>query len=376
MILENCLLILVLGPKLLGKVAGWTSIFGSWARIGQATIDFKYHMAEMVHEEKLAIAEGKPRSATITNGLVRASGGIGGEEVRNDHTTFTGLTEDEIFGNLFVYNFAGHDTTAIASNWVLYMLAAYPEDQDWVGEELSAVLGERDDKMVVEEFADLYPKLNRCLALLVSSPPPHLSLTTLHCNTVIFSFPVTLLTLRKYETLRLWHPLLGVCKSTFDRPQPLKVGDRTLIIPPDTRICPASSGLHTLPLYWGTDSLEWKPERWIVSSSSSSLSPPTTKTNSSGTKLAAEDLKTPEKGSWIPWSAGLRVCPGKKFSQVEFVAIIVGLLRRHRVQVVPNEGETARDARERVKACVDDTMVVLLFQMKNPESVGLKWVEC
>jgi len=179
---------------------------------------------------------------------------------------------------------------------------------------------------------------------------------------------------KQYEMLRLWHPLLGVCKSTFETPQPLKVGDKTIMIPPDTRICPALNGLHTLPLYWGNDSMEWKPERWILSSSSSS---PTAKTiNAKATEIANEYLKTPEKGTWFPWSEGLRVCPGKKFSQVEFVAIMVGLLRRNRVEVVPNKGETPQDARERVKACVDDTKVVLLFQMRNPESVSLRWVEC
>jgi hypothetical protein len=52
LILENCLLILVLGPKLLGRLAQWTGLFGNWARIGQATIDFKDHMTSMLYEEK------------------------------------------------------------------------------------------------------------------------------------------------------------------------------------------------------------------------------------------------------------------------------------------------------------------------------------
>lgn len=161
-------MILVLGPKLLGKLAGWPSIFGSWARIGQATIDFKDHMADMVREEKVAIAEGHTRSATITNGLVRASEAMGRENARKGDETFKGLTEAEIYGNLFVYNFAGHDTTAIASNCVLHLLAAYPEVQNWAREEIITVLGDRSDDLVMKEYSDLYPKLNRCLALLVS----------------------------------------------------------------------------------------------------------------------------------------------------------------------------------------------------------------
>lgn len=45
-----------------------------------------------------------------------------------------GLTEDEVRGKIFGYNFAGHDTRAITVNWTLYLLATNPEVQDWVAE--------------------------------------------------------------------------------------------------------------------------------------------------------------------------------------------------------------------------------------------------
>lgn len=164
LILENCVLILVLGPKLLGKMARWP-IFGSWSRIGHATIDFKDHMTTMLIEEKSAIAAGKVRSPTITNALIRAS------EESNAGTEggFKGLTEDEIYGNIFVYNFAGHDTTATSFNWALYLLAAFPDIQEWIAEEINAVLGDKEVGDV--EFGDIFPKLNRCLAVLVCPLP-------------------------------------------------------------------------------------------------------------------------------------------------------------------------------------------------------------
>jgi cytochrome P450 len=165
LILENCLLILVLGPKLLGKMAGYTSVFGEWARIGQATIDFKDHMTSMLYEEKKAITEGRIRSATITNSLIRAS-----EEMKGgEGESFKGLTEDEIYGNIFVYNFAGHDTTATTLNWALYLLATFPEVQNWIAEEINDVLGVEGDDASTWEFSDVYPRLNRCLAVLVCS---------------------------------------------------------------------------------------------------------------------------------------------------------------------------------------------------------------
>ena len=107
LVLENCLLILVLGTKFLGLLAPFR-IFGKWARIGQAMKGFQTHMESMITEEKTAIAAGKVRSATITNALVRAS-----EEGKGKGG---GLSESEIFGNIFVYNFAGHDTVSITLN--------------------------------------------------------------------------------------------------------------------------------------------------------------------------------------------------------------------------------------------------------------------
>lgn len=71
---------------------------------------------------------------------------------------------------------------------------------------------------------------------------------------------------------------------------------------------------------------------------------------------------------------GIRPCPGTKFSQVEFVAAMVALFKRNRVQVVLEEGESSEDAKERVMGVVRDNGIVLLLQMRCPEKVGLKWV--
>ena len=77
----------------------------------------------------------------------------------------------------------------------------------------------------------------------------------------------------------------------------------------------------------------------------------------------------------MPWSEGARVCPGKKFGQVEFVAAMVAPFRKHRVEGVPEEREGEEEARERVLEVVRDSGVMLLLQMRKPESVRLRWVE-
>lgn len=166
-VLENCLLILVLGPKLLSKLP-WPP---KWKRIGQATSDFKFYMTEMLNDEKHAISQGKTRSATFTNSLLRASKAQSQSSsngtVINATNRFQGLTEEEIYGNLFVYNFAGHDTTAIVLNWTLYLLAVHPEIQDWISEEINTVI--TNDMPSTWDFKEIYPKLNRCLAIMVNN---------------------------------------------------------------------------------------------------------------------------------------------------------------------------------------------------------------
>ncbi|KAF7510023.1 hypothetical protein GJ744_007127 [Endocarpon pusillum] len=49
------------------------------------------------------------------------------------------LTDDEIFGNNFAFNLAGHETTANTVAAALVLLAAHPESQTWLAEELEEV---------------------------------------------------------------------------------------------------------------------------------------------------------------------------------------------------------------------------------------------
>lgn len=172
LILENSLLILILGPKFLTQKL----LPRSWRQIGQATIDFKFHMTEMVQEEKRLIAQNRPGGENIIKSLVRASEGMSklSTSASTEGPLTRGLTEDEIYGNIFVYNFAGHDTMAITLNWALYLLAAHPEVQEWISEEINTVITDEDSS--TWNYSEIYPKLNRCLAVLVSNPLLHLPL--------------------------------------------------------------------------------------------------------------------------------------------------------------------------------------------------------
>lgn len=151
--------------------------------------------------------------------------------------------------------------------------------------------------------------------------------------------------------------------------QELVIEGRRVLIPPNTMTAPNVIGSATFPEFWGEDHLDWKPDRWIESPSQ-------------GHRLNVKDDLDQEriaqppkgKGAFIPWSGGARVCPGKKFSQVEFVAVISMLLRSYRIDVVPCQGETEVEARERCLEVVKDSETQVTLQMKNPGSVNLRLV--
>lgn len=114
----------------------------------------------------------------------------------------------------------------------------------------------------------------------------------------------------------------------------------------------------------------WRPARWIE------ITPPTNNESEEGSVLDRETLSTPPRGSFVPWADGDRVCPGKKFAQVELVGALNALFAGGwRVEPVrETEGESMEAARGRVKGAIRDSGMVLLVEMLHPEKVGLRWV--
>ena len=132
-------------------------------------------------------------------------------------------------------------------------------------------------------------------------------------------------------------------------------------------VLPNTMALHTHPRYWGEDALAWRPSRWIV--------PSTEQSNGANLEfLDGESLRVPRQGTFVPWSEGARVCPGKKFAQVEFVAAIAALFRSHHVNPIVHSGEDAGNARQRILEMVMDSNMGFLLQIRNPTSVSVGWI--
>ena len=129
-------------------------------------------MTDLIEEENILDSKNQPGSGTLVSNLVRAS------EDNSDSGKFSlddkaeqrayklkRLSKDEILGNIFVINFAGHDTTTTALASGIYLLAANPECQDWLAEELNHFSTASDSREW--KYNEVFPKLKRCLAVMV-----------------------------------------------------------------------------------------------------------------------------------------------------------------------------------------------------------------
>lgn len=154
LILENILVVFLLGARTLSRVK-WPA---GLARVAKGFRSFQIHMKNDFETAKAGLREKGNTEGTLMANLVRAF-------VESDESDGFGISEQEVFGNMFAYNFSGHDTTARSLNFTFYLLAAYPEVQDWMREEIQHVLGGGQTSTLNYESG---AKLTRCAAVMVS----------------------------------------------------------------------------------------------------------------------------------------------------------------------------------------------------------------
>ncbi|OCK79944.1 cytochrome P450 [Lepidopterella palustris CBS 459.81] len=271
-ILQNIVPIFIFGTA--GLTSWWMPT--PWKKAGYAVYSLRAYEMELISEERHNIAHGKKSAPNLVTALVRAceEEQKGGDAKRRDGLDLRKfiLTEEEIISDLFVYAFAGNDTTAI---------------------------------------------------------------TLAH----------TLM-----ETLRLCHPLGQLVKTTGNKFQTIKIGSKVVTIPLDTMIH-ANMSAHPM---------DWNPGRWISS--------PADNTH----QIEDENLLLDTTGCYLPWASGQRVCPGKKFLQVELVAVLAKLFRGHRLEPELEKGETIEAARKRSQFTTQDVQVRFLNEMRSPASAGVR----
>lgn len=126
-----------------------------------AVREFKQYLLEFVKEERSAIHEDSDKD-NLMSAMLRASDRREAKGEGRDT-----LTDEEIYGNLFVFTFAGHESTANTLAYAITLLAADRDLQSWVKEEVQAVLGDIDG-YGAWDYEKVFPQLKRCLAVMVS----------------------------------------------------------------------------------------------------------------------------------------------------------------------------------------------------------------
>ncbi|CAG8952157.1 hypothetical protein HYFRA_00000896 [Hymenoscyphus fraxineus] len=316
-------------PKFLYKIGPQ-----SLKDIDRKVQDLKLYLTDMLDQAREKALQGLPPRPNLLHTVVtktieeKVSGAKSG-------ATDMFLTDEEIQGNLFMIGFAGHDTTASALEYASYLLGALPEYQEWVFEELNEVFAGHDGIETLN-YEACYPRLKRCLAVM-------------------------------YECVRKYGPASTLVKWCKD-PTTITHEGQVVNIPGGTIVNINAQGLQHAEEYWGPDAMEWNPKRWISSVSE-------TAPESKSQLLENEEFLTPPKGQFVPWSDGLRICPGKKFSHVEFVGVLSIWLWKHRIEVVPNPGESKKEARKRTIDVVNDSVMTINLGIRDRTSVKLRFVK-
>ncbi|KAK0197815.1 cytochrome P450 [Armillaria mellea] len=173
------------------------------------------------------------------------------------------MGDDEIELQFITFLLAGHETTATTLSWLLYELAAHPEHQSIVREEV---------KHSYHDDYDSLPFLNAVIK----------------------------------ESLRL-HPIVHTPTRTAPHDDVLPLtGSKTLAIPKGQTIFCSAYLYNRLPSIWGADAEEWNPARFLDKNIPISLG---------------------VYANLMSFSSGSRSCIGWRFAVMEMQTVLANLIQ-------------------------------------------------
>ncbi|KAF9257537.1 cytochrome P450 [Marasmius fiardii PR-910] len=247
----------------------------------------KRYQEESYKEAKQALSDndqppiGKGTERDILSVLVRANRA---EDPRKR------LSEGEMLAQMSTIIQAGHHTTGYSLAWILYGLAAHPEDQRKVYEEVKYV---RDRKSGEFTSSD-YDSMNHLTAVLKEALRLHPVVTTLEREA------------SKNDLLPLEFPIVTKDGRTINS-VPISNGQRIKV---------DVSSYNRLEGIWGEDANSWNPKRFGATD-------PSAKTQIG---LFANILT---------FSAGMKGCIGWRFALMELQAVVTGLLVNYEFSIPP-----------------------------------------
>ncbi|KAG8995051.1 hypothetical protein FRB93_001241 [Tulasnella sp. JGI-2019a] len=256
------------------------------------------YMREMLQDELAGVSDcatGQERSNLFKN-LVE---GLGSK------TEGVALSEGDVFGNMFIFLITGFETTAHAVAYALGLLALDEVEQQQLYDHIKQVLQDQ------EPTFDDVPRLTRVLAVFLETVRlyPATTETTKYVEEdAVFSVPAAL---SELEALEL--------DETDER--------RTdVFMPKGSEVILDLFAVSHNPRYW-SDPYTFKPERFL-------------------------EPNWP-RDAFTSFAIGSRSCIGRRFAEVEAIAIITLIVREYKVSIDPARfpdipGESKLQRRERV----------------------------
>jgi|TARA_R110002003_G_scaffold63_13_gene5883 cytochrome P450 len=282
--------------------------------VGKAVTEWGQYMDELYELKKGQVASGDATGGMdLFEALIRGSGIL-------DQTN-TQLQKSDLLGNAFVLMLAGHETTANTLHFSLIYLAMNPDSQKRLQEDVEKITQGRP--LQDWTYEEHFPKLFGGMAAAVMN-----------------------------ETLRLLQPIVNIPKSTAPgRPQRLTLQGEQYTIPGGTHIF-LSCAIHRNPKYWPApanaqdangvrDVDSFRPERWFASTKTTDdfvdINYDEEELRGPSGEDTSSQLFKPVKGSYIPFSDGFRSCIGRRFAQVEILAVLAAIFAQYSVELAVDD---------------------------------------
>jgi len=315
-------------------------------------------MNEMFQAKKADIIAGKETDGLDLMGALVKGAGI--TAASSEKQTKQILTDDEIMGNAFVFILAGHETAANSIHFSILYLAMKLSTQRRLQADLDTIF---EGKPTSEwDYERDLPKLFGGMAGAILA-----------------------------EELRLLAPVTNIPKCTLkNTTQSIMMKGMKCTVPQDVLINLCVNAVHRNPKFWpagppsdlqrpahhtsntDNDLEEFRPERWFVKESNANGAnghanghdkdvnghadpkganghtanlaataiAPSAETDDLGVNTAADtaqNLYRPHRGAYIPFSEGFRACIGRRFAQVEVLAVLAVLFSQYSVELAVDE---------------------------------------
>ena len=256
--------------------------------------------------------------AGVNPNLIKGS--MWGTPVSDPNNLFS---DNEILGNAFVFLLAGHETVANTLHFTMLLLAMHPTVQRELQQSLDDIFGDRPASEW--DYDKDLPKLYNSMTGAIMS-----------------------------EELRLIAPVTGIPKTTnAGQLQHVTLHDgRKIYLPEQSLISITTPALHRNPAYWPkldendpNDLCKFKPRRWLNANQPATASngkttdehdeydDGQTAPSAAAAPTSGPSLFNPPKGAYVPFSEGARSCLGRRFAQVEALAVLAMIFKHYSVEL-------------------------------------------